>query len=72
LVKVNKGEAFPCDLIIISSSEKEGLCYVETSSLDGETNLKDKQAPKETLIYNNPDWITTLKGEIECEGISFI
>lgn len=37
-VKVNQG--FPCDLVMLSSYDPEGKCYVTTANLDGETNLK--------------------------------
>lgn len=47
VVKVYENEFFPCDLIILNSSLPKGICYVETKNLDGETNLKQKQACKE-------------------------
>lgn len=46
LVKVMKNEYFPADLILISSSEENGICYIETKNLDGETNLKHKISHK--------------------------
>ncbi|KAK3266342.1 hypothetical protein CYMTET_8964 [Cymbomonas tetramitiformis] len=33
---------FPADLILVSSSRHEGDCFVETSNLDGESNLKPR------------------------------
>ncbi len=47
-VKVQQDENFPCDLILIGSSLPKGIAYVETKGLDGETNLKCKQANSET------------------------
>ncbi|CAD8196188.1 unnamed protein product [Paramecium octaurelia] len=43
-VLVKKDESFPADLIVLSSSIQSGACYIETSSLDGEKNLKPKSA----------------------------
>ena len=43
IVKVEKDQYFPSDLLLLSSSYDDGLCYVETMNLDGETNLKLKR-----------------------------
>jgi len=43
---VNENEDFPADMVIMASSTQDGTCYVETSSLDGEKNLKTKRVPK--------------------------
>jgi magnesium-transporting ATPase (P-type) len=52
-VKIHSREKIPADIVVISVAEKttpaQGLCYVETKSLDGETNLKTRQALKGTL-----------------------
>lgn len=44
IVKVHKDEFFPADLVLLSSSYEDAICYVETMNLDGETNLKLKQS----------------------------
>lgn len=54
IVKVQNEEAFPADLLLLASSEPEGLCYIETANLDGETNLKIKQSKTETSHLINP------------------
>lgn len=48
LVLVEENEAFPADLIVLGTSIESGVCYIETSSLDGEKNLKPKSALKDT------------------------
>jgi hypothetical protein len=45
LVVKNK-EFFAADLVLLRTSETKNICFVETKSLDGETNLKEKLAPK--------------------------
>jgi phospholipid-transporting ATPase len=33
-------------LLLLNTDQPKGVCYVETKNLDGETNLKNKQAFK--------------------------
>ena len=40
MVKIEKDEAIPCDMVLLKSSHKDGLVFIETKNLDGETNLK--------------------------------
>ncbi|CAD8148969.1 unnamed protein product [Paramecium pentaurelia] len=48
LLYISENEMFPADIIVLSSQFESGVCYIETSSLDGEKNLKPKSAIKET------------------------
>lgn len=67
IVRVESEEPFPADLVLIASSEPEGLCYIETANLDGETNLKIKQAIPETADLVSPAELSRLGGKIRSE-----
>ena len=43
-VRIYNDDQIPADVVILSTSDPDGACYVETKNLDGETNLKVRQA----------------------------
>lgn len=43
-VRIHNEEQIPADVVILSTSDPDGACYVETKNLDGETNLKVRSA----------------------------
>ena len=68
---VEEQETFPADLVVLATSFANGNCYIETSSLDGEKNLKPKLAPKETsdkFVKHGNKSIFRLEGKINCEA----
>jgi magnesium-transporting ATPase (P-type) len=50
-VMVKQDQAFPADLILVDSNLPDGLCYIETATLDGEKTLKMKIANKITAGF---------------------
>ena len=48
IVEVRQDATFPADLILIDSELPEGICFIETGTLDGEKTLKLKSSPKQT------------------------
>ena len=67
IVRVESEEPFPADLVLLATSEPEGLCYIETANLDGETNLKIKQAIPETANLVSPSDLGRLSGRVRSE-----
>ncbi|OLY81337.1 putative phospholipid-transporting ATPase 5 [Smittium mucronatum] len=45
IILIGKDEWIPADCVVLATSNRDGNCFVETSSLDGETTLKQKSAP---------------------------
>eukprot|EP01125_Pyxidicula_operculata_P011525 TRINITY_DN3773_c0_g2_i1.p1 TRINITY_DN3773_c0_g2~~TRINITY_DN3773_c0_g2_i1.p1 ORF type:complete len:1031 (+),score=208.03 TRINITY_DN3773_c0_g2_i1:106-3198(+) len=66
ILRINENQEVPADLVLLNSSTDEGVCYVETSNLDGETNLKLFKAPKDTCKLKEED-LSSLKAIIRCE-----
>lgn len=46
-ILLRNGDSLPADAVLLSTSDKEGICFVETKDLDGETNLKPRTSVQE-------------------------
>uniref|UniRef100_H3GLM7 Phospholipid-transporting ATPase n=1 Tax=Phytophthora ramorum TaxID=164328 RepID=H3GLM7_PHYRM len=51
LVRIHEREAIPADGIILASSEENGSCFIDTSNLDGEANLKSRESLRATARF---------------------
>ncbi|KAJ6689039.1 hypothetical protein OIU85_005450 [Salix viminalis] len=67
IVRVKQDGFFPADLLFLASTNADGVCYIETANLDGETNLKIRKALERTWDYLTPEKAAEFKGEVQCE-----
>ena len=66
---------FPADLILVESSTEGGQCFIQTSSLDGEKNLKKRAKPKDFAVkqyikyalFKEKAQFPLFKGKCECD-----
>ncbi|XP_072718560.1 phospholipid-transporting ATPase IA isoform X3 [Ciconia boyciana] len=68
IVIIKGKEYIPADTVLLSSSEPQAMCYIETSNLDGETNLKIRQGLPLTSDIKDIESLMRLSGRIECES----
>ncbi|KAF4088517.1 hypothetical protein AMELA_G00082980 [Ameiurus melas] len=67
IIKLENNQFVAADLLLLSSSEPHGLCYVETAELDGETNMKVRQSLSVTSELGDPTNLARFDGEVVCE-----
>uniref|UniRef100_A0A804RHA0 Phospholipid-transporting ATPase 2 n=1 Tax=Zea mays TaxID=4577 RepID=A0A804RHA0_MAIZE len=65
LVWLHENDEIPCDLVLIGTSDRQGICYVETAALDGETDLKTRTIPPISANLS-VEQLGKVKGVIEC------
>lgn len=62
-IRIYNDDQIPADVVILSTSDPDGACYVETKNLDGETNLKVRHALRSSR---------KIKHARDCEQTEFI
>uniref|UniRef100_H3B1E3 Phospholipid-transporting ATPase n=1 Tax=Latimeria chalumnae TaxID=7897 RepID=H3B1E3_LATCH len=67
IIKLENNQFVAADLLLLSSSEPHGLCYIETAELDGETNMKVRQALPVTSELGDTNKLAMFDGEVICE-----
>ncbi|KAL2771656.1 phospholipid-transporting ATPase ID isoform b, partial [Daubentonia madagascariensis] len=67
IIKLENNQFVAADLLLLSSSEPHGLCYIETAELDGETNMKVRQAIPVTSELGDISKLAKFDGEVICE-----
>ncbi|CAM8938245.1 unnamed protein product [Rhodiola kirilowii] len=67
IVLVKQDGYFPADIVFLASTNSDGVSYIETANLDGETNLKIRKALEKTWDFLAPDKAVEFKGDIHCE-----
>lgn len=65
IVWLRENDEAPCDLVLLGTSDPQGVCYIETAALDGETDLKTRVVPAACMGID-PELLHKIKGVIEC------
>ena len=60
IIHLSRDEPVPADVVLLHSDGEDGLAYIETMALDGETNLKSKQ------VSDSLKDCETIKGISKC------
>lgn len=65
IVMIKENEEFPCDLVLLRSSSTTGSCFIQTTNLDGESNMKTRQALNQTQQLPEQE-LLQFHGVVQC------
>lgn len=68
VLKLQRNDPVPADMVLLYADGTNGIAYIDTMALDGETNLKTKQAPHSlSKLCQTVDGIAACKAHIVVE-----
>ncbi len=70
ILRVNDDELFPADLLCLSSALPDNVCFIKTTNLDGESNLKIRRPIDTTAVPDDSGEARVLhtRATLNCEG----
>uniref|UniRef100_UPI0037E82712 phospholipid-transporting ATPase VA n=1 Tax=Semicossyphus pulcher TaxID=241346 RepID=UPI0037E82712 len=66
-IRLRCNEILPADVLLLSTSDPDRLCHIETATLDGETNLKQRQVVRSFFDLDCDFDPSKYNSIIECE-----
>jgi phospholipid-translocating ATPase len=67
IVLLRDDEQIPADIVVLATSDSEGVCFVETKNLDGETNLKPRKSVRATANIVSEEDLEKTTFVLDCE-----
>ncbi|XP_062849346.1 phospholipid-transporting ATPase VB [Trichomycterus rosablanca] len=67
-VRVLSNEIIPADLLLLHTSDPNGVCHLETANLDGETNLKQRRVVPGLFTLDSPFEPLNFDSTVICEN----
>ncbi|XP_069313671.1 phospholipid-transporting ATPase VD [Eulemur rufifrons] len=67
-IRLSCNEVIPADMVLLFSTDPDGICHIETSGLDGESNLKQRQVVRGHAEQDSEVDPEKFSSRIECES----
>ncbi|KAI3330427.1 hypothetical protein F4824DRAFT_478563 [Ustulina deusta] len=67
IVKLRRDEAVPADVVLLHATGENGIAYIDTMDLDGETNLKSRESLRDFKDCATIDGLRSIAAEFVVE-----
>eukprot|EP01138_Halocafeteria_seosinensis_P003273 gb/GECG01003348.1/.p1 GENE.gb/GECG01003348.1/~~gb/GECG01003348.1/.p1 ORF type:complete len:1398 (+),score=180.54 gb/GECG01003348.1/:1-4194(+) len=68
ILELHEDDEIPADCVLLSSSDPQGICYIQTTNLDGESNWKTRVSLHETRNLDTNAKLGQFKGIVMCQS----